>query len=90
MVLEYLSHETAFPTDVLPNKSVVEIFEDSRVLVENHLGVKGYSEEHLIVQLRLGCLHICGQKLQILRMTKEQLVVGGLIKSVSIQRREVS
>lgn len=85
--LEYLTHEAAFPADVIPSRSVVEILEDQRVLIENHLGVKGYSTECVIVQLRIGCLHISGENLQILRMSKEQLVIAGRIRAVSIRRR---
>lgn len=71
-----------------PAQTVVEIVGQKRVLIENHMGVKAYSREKIAVRVKYGIICICGCELEILRMTKEQLVVQGQISGVSLMRRE--
>ena len=67
---------------------IVEISGDHRVLIENHLGVAAYGNDRILVNVKFGILSICGCKLEIMHMTKDQLVIHGIIGSVEIQRRE--
>lgn len=71
-----------------PNQSIIEIAGTSRVLIENHCGVKAYGHEQILVQVPHGCICITGQKLELMHMSKEQLVISGLIQCVHLQRKE--
>lgn len=85
--LERLTEEADLTTQPLPGQPIVEIAGDRRVLVENHLGVKEYSRERITVKVKYGCVCICGCQLELLQMTKDQLVVRGRIDGVTLQRR---
>ena len=83
-----LTQEANLSLESIPGQSVVEITGDHRVLVENHFGVKVYRQEKIMVKVKNGYVTICGCCLELLRMTKEQLVICGEIHSVSMQRRD--
>lgn len=88
MFLERLAEESDIGTDQFPGQPIVEIAGDRRVLIENHFGVMGYSTERILVKVKYGCVCVCGCGLELLRMTREQLVIRGRIDSVTLQRRE--
>lgn len=87
MFLERLTEDADLGTDAAPGKPIVEIAGDDRVLIENHFGVMGYSAERILVKVRYGCVSVCGCRLELLRMTREQLVIRGRIDGVTLQRR---
>lgn len=70
----------------IPGQCVVEIAGDRRVLVENHLGVKGYGREKIVVKVKYGTVCVVGDNLEMIRLTKEQLVITGRIDSVQLCR----
>ncbi len=71
----------------VPGLPVIEIAGDRRVLIENHRGVAAYGREKILVHVKYGCVCICGCNLEMMHMTKEQLVIYGRIDSVGLQRR---
>ncbi len=73
--------------DAVAGKPIIEISGDRRVLIENHQGVAAYGREKILVHVKFGSVCICGCNLEMLRMTKEQLVICGRIDSVALQRR---
>jgi len=73
--------------DAVAGKPIIEISGDRRVLIENHQGVAAYGSEKILVHVKFGSVCICGCNLEMLRMTKEQLVICGRIDSVALQRR---
>lgn len=85
--LERLADETELGAEPIPRQPVIEIVGDRRVLIENHYGVKGYSREQIIVNVKFGCVHVCGCGLELVRMTSEQLIIRGRIDAVTLQRR---
>lgn len=85
--LERLADEADLTAEPLPGQPIVEIAGDRRVLIENHFGVKAYSREQIVVKVKYGCVCICGCGLELMRMTKEQLVIRGRIDGVTLQRR---
>mgnify|MGYP002456976651 CR=1 FL=1 len=66
---------------------IVEIAGDRRVLIENHFGVKEYSREKIGVKVKYGLVCVCGCNLELIRMTKEQLIISGRIDAVTLIRR---
>lgn len=85
--LESLADRAELETEPMPAQPIIEVAGDSRVLVENHGGVRAYSSERILVNVRFGMVCVCGCGLQLMRMTKDQLVIRGRIDSVSLQRR---
>ena len=86
--LERMAEEADMDDNSLAHRPIVEIAGDCRVLIENHYGIQGYSRERILVKVKYGCICICGGCLEILRMTREQLVIRGRIDGVTLQRRE--
>ena len=82
-----IMEQTALHPESVPGHPIVEIVGDSRVLIENHLGVSAYGKERIHVKVNWGSICITGCNLEILRMTKEQLVIQGVIHCVGLQRR---
>lgn len=86
-LLERLADEADLTAEPLPGQPIVEIAGDRRVLIENHFGVKEYSRERITVKVKYGFVSVCGCHLELMRMTKEQLVICGRIDGVMLQRR---
>lgn len=86
-ILQRLADEADLSGEQLPGQPIVEIAGDRRVLIENHFGVKEYSRERISVKVKYGVITVCGCGLELIRMTKEQLVISGRIDAVSLQRR---
>ncbi len=84
---ERLSEEADLLTEPFPGQPIVEIAGDRQVLIENHAGVKAYSRESILVKVKFGCVCVCGCGLELLRMTKDQLIIRGQIDGVTLQRR---
>ena len=75
-------------TESLPGVPIVEIAATNRVLIENHFGVSAYSCERVGIKTSYGQVMVCGSGMEILRMTKEQLIISGNIHSVTLCRRD--
>ena len=72
----------------LKPQPLIEILGRKQVLLENHGGVCGYSPECVCVRVSYGQIHISGSDLQIVRMTRDQLVVWGKISEVKLCGRD--
>lgn len=81
------SEETDLLTEPYPGQSIVEIAGDRQVLIENHLGIKAYSKESILIKVKFGCICVCGCGLEMMRMTRDQLIIRGQIQQVTLQRR---
>ena len=66
---------------------LLELAGDNRVLVENHSGVLEYSTNKIQIKVTYGKLTVIGNKLKILQMSKEQLVINGRIDEICLFRR---
>jgi sporulation protein YqfC len=86
-ILQQLTDAADLGGEPLPGQSLVEIAGDRRVLIEHHFGVKEYSTERICVHVKYGYVIICGCSLELIRMTKEQLIIAGRIDTVSLCRR---
>ena len=73
--------------DVIGRLPLLELAGDHRVLIENHNGVLGYSLNEIQIKVAYGRLSVIGSNLKILQMSKEQLVITGLIDEICLFRR---
>lgn len=73
--------------DLLEQIPLLEIAGQSRVLVENHAGVLGYSLEEIQVKVKFGKFVVMGHNLMIMQMDRNQLVISGQIDTVQLIRR---
>lgn len=64
------------------NVPLMEIYGHRRVLVENHQGIESYDSNRILVKVKGGCIQICGEALELSRMSKEKVVVTGRINSI--------
>ena len=71
----------------LPGVPLVEVCNSKRILIENHQGVAAYGKDRILIHVRFGAVCVCGCNLEIVHMTKEQLIICGRIDSVALQRR---
>lgn len=84
---ERLADAAQIGNEPLPGETVVEIAGTRRVLIENHLGVSGYNSTRVLVHVKFGWICVSGCNLELLHMTKTQLVIRGQIDGVSLQGR---
>ena len=82
--LRALADSVDLRDEQLPGRPIVEIFDNTRVLVENHRGVKMYSTDLICAGMSFGILEIKGVKLELSSMTRDQLIVTGDITGVEL------
>ncbi len=85
-LLERMAFAADLSTEPLPKLPLVELAGEHRVLVENHLGVIQYGCQEICVKVSYGHISISGKRLELARMTKEQLVITGIIEGVCLCR----
>lgn len=74
-------------SESVPGVSVIELAGDRRVLVERHEGVTEYSRERISFKVPFGLVRVCGCGLELMKMTKGQLIITGRIDSIQLHRR---
>ncbi len=85
-ILDKMAVAADLSSEPVPKLPLVEIAGERRVLIENHCGVTGYGAQEICVKVRFGHIIICGKGLELVRMTKEQLVIMGMIDDVRFCR----
>ena len=83
--VEKLRHQMAMSPEPMPGLPLVEIAGHSRVLIENHRGVIGYSREEIRVRVNYGEIAVSGSCLELNRMSRELLVITGNVSCVSLR-----
>lgn len=90
MKRDSLFHRLAFAADLpdepVPGKTLIEILDNRRVLIENHCGVNEYGDSMIRVKVKAGDICVYGCRLELARMTKEQLIISGIIEGVKLNR----
>ncbi len=69
-------------TEGLRPKTLVELYGNERVLIEEHRGILGYGDEAIRVGTSFGALVIEGMELRLCCMSRSQLVIRGRIGCV--------
>ncbi len=82
-----LAEEVDLSAEPMPGLPIAELAGDRRLLIEHHQGVSAYSREMICIQVKYGSLRVCGNGLELVRMTREQLVIRGRIDAIHLIRR---
>ena len=83
----WIAEGTDLQDEVFAGQTLVEITGNERVLIENHCGVKLYERDRIEIHTKNGIVHVCGQCLQLIKMSREVLIIRGQICQVNFQRR---
>ena len=75
-----------FSAQPLPGMPILELAADRRILIENHSGVRAYTDCRISVGVRFGTVHIDGSHLEIVKMTDQQLVICGMVCGIQLER----
>ncbi len=86
-IFDRLSMSFDLPSESLPGQSVLEMIDNSRLIVENHCGLIKYTTNDICVRVKFGNIVVRGAKLRIVKMTDHTIVICGCIESVEMQRR---
>ena len=81
-----LALQADLPAEPLPGQPIVEVFGNQRVLIERHKGVTQYGFKEICARVSFGTVRVSGCDLELVRMTKEQLVITGRINGISFHR----
>lgn len=69
-------------TEAMQSQTLVEIFGNGRVIVENHRGIIQYGCDQICIKTKKGFITVHGNGMQVAKMSKEQLVIVGSIERV--------
>lgn len=86
-LLQNAAIRAGLPGESVPGTTLVEVFGTSRVLIERHCGVTGYSDLEICVRGIKNIIFIEGSGLKIACMSKQQLIITGCISSVRFLKR---
>ena len=70
--------------EAIPGLPLIEIVGNCRVLIERHLGVTEYGKDRVVIKVKQGQICVTGSCMELIKMTKCQLVIKGTIFGVSI------
>ncbi len=86
-VWDRIADKTDLQEEPFPGQPVVELYGQQRLLIEHHKGVTEYGQQRISVRMCYGLLQVCGNKLEVAKMTAEHLVILGRIDSITLCRR---
>ena len=87
-LLMRLAERIDLPSEPITKQPLIEIIGHNRVLIENHKGVCEYGKRSILIRVFYGQICICGEDLELVSMTKEQLIITGKIGSITLLGRD--
>ena len=86
-LVHHFTERADLPGESLPSQTILEIYGENRILIENHQGVTEYSDQQIGVRVHYGSVCVSGSGLHLCRITGCQLVIAGRIEQVKLVRR---
>ena len=83
-MLSKLSLIVNLPAEPIPGQPLIEILGQNRVIIEHHKGVIHYGDDEIRVRVHYGQIQIKGSALELMKMSKQQLVICGNIDCVQL------
>ena len=81
-----MGFRSELPAEMFDKLPIAELLGDKRILIEHHQGVIAYCCSEISVRTRCGIYSVQGNKLEIAKMTRFQLVITGNIECISIYK----
>ena len=72
--------------NTVAKKSLLEVYGQSRVLIEHHAGILSYDRDLISVRVVFGSVQIHGARLKLKLLSKEKLIITGEINSIMLQQ----
>lgn len=85
-IIDRIARAADLQEEPLPGQPIVELAGDRRLLIEHHCGVTTYGLCKIQIKVKYGEVVVCGAGLELLKMTRELLVIGGRIDSIQLCR----
>ncbi len=85
-MLGLITEAVDIPAELLPGMPLIELTGHSRVMVDNHRGISEYTNGCICVRVSFGLVSIYGCGLRITKMRKKQIVIGGNILRVELEK----
>ena len=85
-LLQRVTNAADLPLEPVPAVPLVELLGDRRVLIENHKGVTAYGTQEICVKVSYGSICVCGDKLELAKMTAANLIITGRISGITVCR----
>ena len=73
------------PSDVVEYFPKISIISNLRLLIENHKGIKLYTEKEIIVKCKKFNIEISGSELFIREITDEYIYIFGIVENINVQ-----
>lgn len=74
---EFIAESLSLPKDVILDLPRVSICGDKEIYIENHKGILEYTDNCIRVKMHDGLMNIRGEKMRIIEMQGERLVING-------------
>jgi sporulation protein YqfC len=81
-ILKKLAINQSISLEATPLVPLIEICDQNRVLIENHCGIAGYTNNEILIKIRRGHIVVAGKCLKIIKMSRTKLVITGEITGV--------
>lgn len=88
-IFRQLADRMDLQAESLPGQTVLELLDDSRVLIENHRGIVRYTPEAVAVRTGFGEISIAGAELRLTHMSKQVLIISGTVAEITPRRRDM-
>lgn len=75
------------PSDIVLELPRIAMSGNREMLIENHKGIKLYTEEQICLRYKGGQIDIYGQKLKIRFIEKRDIKLEGIIKSIEFTKQ---
>ncbi len=85
-LLQRLADGAELMEENVSSEPILELWGDSRVLIEHHLGVAQYDCDLIRVRIPDGMFCVEGENLMLCRMCAQQLLIRGKIFRVSVRK----
>lgn len=76
------------PDDLTRGDILLSMHGQEHLWIENFRGLSAYSDEEVRILVRDGWVKICGNRLEIVTYTKEEIEIAGCICSVCFMKPE--
>lgn len=86
-LIRWITESADLSSEPVPAQFLLELLGQDRVLIENHRGIREYGCEKIGVKAAFGSVTVCGEALELCRVSKERLIIRGKIDSIQICRR---